>query len=426
MERLSTLTVQDADRPAIVARSRVGGFWRGLMGRPVVAELDSDVGGAEPDGARPRLRRRHWYFLLVVLPTLLTTLYLECFAADQYMSEFHFFVADQATLSSGMGSNGSGGGSSGGASSATTSTSGVSVGATLAAMDYLQSKQAVIDLRKSVDLVGMYRRPEADLLARVWNNPTNEQLYRYLYLYHDMISVDLDITTSVGVVQVRAFRPEDAETLAKSLADAGNQIVKRFAEQLQTDALKVTHNEVDRSEERVKSIEAKLTQFRLAHDLIDPGKSSETILGVVAALEGSLATAQAQLKATQSYQRSDSPQVKQLELQVASLQGQLDAEKKRLTGDDGSLAPVVSAYEQLMIERGFAQQDYTTALAALEAARAAADQQHLFLVRVVDPTAAQEAEYPRSILIIVSMFVCLSVAYAISWLIWAGFHEHSS
>ena len=63
--------------------------------------------------------------------------------------------------------------------------------------------------------------------------------------------------------------------------------------------------------------------------------------------------------------------------------------------------------------------------ASLEQARVNAQRQQLFVTRVVQPTLAEIALYPRAALILISMFLVLSVLYGIGWMMVSGMREHA-
>ena len=98
----------------------------------------------------------------------------------------------------------------------------------------------------------------------------------------------------------------------------------------------------------------------------------------------------------------------------------------KLTGKNGALAPVLANYEQLTLQREFAQTSYTSALTALENARLQAMRQQLFVVRVVEPNMPQRALFPHSTLMVVTVFLGLVLTYSIAWLIIAGMREHAA
>jgi capsular polysaccharide transport system permease protein len=79
--------------------------------------------------------------------------------------------------------------------------------------------------------------------------------------------------------------------------------------------------------------------------------------------------------------------------------------------DGKSLSTVVAEYEQLDLERQFAQNMVTSTMQALDQARANAAAQHLYITPYVQPHLPQSATQPRRFL------ATLSVA-ALSFLLW--------
>ena len=356
------------------------------------------------------------YALFVLFPTVLTATYYFLLAGDQYQSEAHFFVVGTA------GADTSSTAGSGGISGSTPS---ASVAATMAVVDYLQSHDARRDLEKKLDLVAIYRRPEADWFARVSQQPSTEQLDKYLFTFPGFVSAYLDISQGVAVLKVRAFRAEDARNVAQTLLDGADRLVDGFGRRIEEDTLRVAHSEVGRAQAQVETIQDKLTAFRLHEQSVDPTKSAQTVLEVVGGLEDKLSQAESDLVASQTYLQQDSPRFAALQNQVNALKSQIVSERSRLTGADGSLTPTLADYSKLMLEQDFAQKDYQSALAGLELARIQADRQHMYLVQVVEPNVPQDAEFPRAWYNVMTVFVTLSVCYGIGWLIVAGVKEHA-
>lgn len=364
-------------------------------------------------GPETPLTKYRWYVLLVLIPTFVTAIYYLFIAADQYATEAHFVILSPNEQSSGVASLGQ---LLGGSSEAETET--------LAVVDFLGSQDAVDILRKQLDLVGIYRKPDIDIINRINAHPSAEWLYRYLYWYGQMIDSYYDFQNNVGVLKVYAFTPEDAQRISDKLLDMGDRLVDQFNKRAEEDALRVARGELTVAEKRVAAVQAKITDFRLHERELDLTKSTDTILDVIGKLEDSRAQAQADLTAASAYMKPDSPQFAQLTNRVKALQDQIDQQNLRLTGPNGSLAPTLAQYQSLELELQFAQNDYEAALKNLEAARLQVQKQKLFLIRTVKPNLAEESEYPRGILIVASVFLSLTVAFGIGWLILAGVREH--
>ena len=107
-------------------------------------------------------------------------------------------------------------------------------------------------------------------------------------------------------------------------------------------------------------------------------------------------------------------------------QGQLTAQRARLTGGAGSLAPAVAGYERLAVDRDLANRAYASALQSLETARLDAQKQHVYLVRVVEPNLPVKSTYPKRAVTVLGVFGALLLAYGIGWLIVVGVREHAA
>jgi capsular polysaccharide transport system permease protein len=232
-----------------------------------------------------------------------------------------------------------------------------------------------------------------------------------------MVSAHFDQVTGIAIAQVRAFTPEDALLIANSLVTLSEELVNRLASRTQNDAVRFAQNEVTRAEERLKNIRAKLTEYRNRVGVIDPATSmvaSNSTL--VQGLRATLAQLEMQMQ-TLRFQnlQPNAPamitlqnQVNSTKAQLASIEGSVGRNK---TGD--ALSAVVAEYEQLDLERQFAQNMVTSTMAALDTARASAAAQHLYITPYVTPSLPESSMYPRRIL---SIFTVAGLALIV-WLI---------
>jgi capsular polysaccharide transport system permease protein len=365
-----------------------------------------------------RLRRwiaRHRYpMLFVVLPTLITGFYFFFIAADQYETEAHFVVHSSDTHSSG---------SSMLQQMLQTTTGGAAVSEQYSVGDYLVSHDAVQALMKQMDLVAMFRTPGADPLARLWyQHPTDYKLLKY---YRGVVNVYLDSSTGITTLRVRGFRAADTYRIATALLELGEKRVNDYNGRAEQDTMQVARDEVARAEKLVLSAQQNLTQFRLHTQDIDPEKSATSVLTVMGGLEKELADTRAQLASTSAFLDANSPQRMAMNERAKALEDQIHEQGTRLTGNQAGMASKLSDYEQLLLEKEIADREYTVSLDSLKTANLEAVRQHLFVSRVVEPNMPGEAEYPRRIMIVLSVLAILLVTYGIGWLIVAGTKEHA-
>jgi capsular polysaccharide transport system permease protein len=124
--------------------------------------------------------------------------------------------------------------------------------------NFLTSLDAVMQAQESLDLVELWRRPEADFLARLWFTEP-ERIARF---YNHMVNVTLDPMTGVTTLRVRSFRPEDSRELTETLLLAAETLVNRLSERARGDTLRVAQNEVEIAERRVQQSSTSLIRFR--------------------------------------------------------------------------------------------------------------------------------------------------------------------
>ncbi|WP_135470025.1 capsule biosynthesis protein [Crenalkalicoccus roseus] len=385
---------------------------------PEAASLGT-AGWSAPEPVREpaprRLRRwarRRPFTLTVLLPTLLSALYFFVLATPQYQSEARFLVRGrQAAPTGGLAEAMQGAGFSRASEDA------------MGVRDYLQSHDAVAALRQRADLVAIYRRPEADPLARLWwPDPSIERLTDY---FNRMVSTEYDATSGITRLRVRSFRPEDSRLVAQELLALSEELVNRLNRRLQEDSLRVAREEVARAEARLAEAQAALTAFRERERAVDPAQSAALALENLGRLEGALAQARAEMAEAQRFARADNPRILQIRNRIEGLSAQVAEERQRIASRDLGFSQQVGEYERLSTERELARTQLASATASLERALADAQRQQIFLLRVVEPNLAEWPRYPKATENVLYIFLCLSVGYGLAWLLIAGMREHA-
>jgi capsular polysaccharide transport system permease protein len=239
--------------------------------------------------------------------------------------------------------------------------------------------------------------------------------------WQGMMTAYYDQVTGIAVAQVRAFTPEDALLIANTLVTLSEELVNKIANRTQTDAVRFAQREVERAEERLKAVRAKLTEYRNRVGVIDPATS---VVASNSALTQGLRTTLAQLETQLQTLRlqnlqPNAPAMVTLQNQINSTKEQMAIIEKSVgrnqSGD--ALSAVIAEYEQLDLERQFAQNMVTSTMAALDAARAAAASQHLYITPFVRPSMPESSLYPRRILSIMTVAVIALVIWLVGVLV---------
>jgi capsular polysaccharide transport system permease protein len=290
--------------------------------------------------------------------------------------------------------------------------------------DYLGSQEAVDTLQKQMNLVQIFRRPEADILAKLHPaDPTPERLHDY---YENRVATRYNRDTGISTLEVRAFRPADSYALIQRLLALGEARVNELNQRSYNDAVRNAQRQVDEAEQNARDIETRMTAYRQGNADVDPTVSGTQQSSLLTQMEGSLASARSQLSLMGTMIDHNSPQYRAMQQRVASLEAEVGRQKGKLTGSGSTVASRLGGYEDLKVRQAFAGKRYEAAAAALEKARDTARRQSLYLLRIVDPSMPVKALYPKRAQTLITVFLSLLVIYAIGWLIVAGVREHTA
>lgn len=355
-----------------------------------------------------------WFWAIVGLPTLIVGVYFFAIASDLYLSEVKFVVR---------------GPSKGPVSAISAMLSGAGASAvsedTYAVHEYLMSRDAVRRLEQEDDLRALLSRPEGDLLTRFpgtwfWRSDF-EALYR---TYSRFVSVEVDSSTGVSTLQVKAYRPEDAQLIASALLKFSEQLVNTLNERARKDSLSTFEREVKETEQQIANTQGELTAYRIKQKMLDPKTASVGPLELVAQMQAQEANAKAQL-AEVLKNSPNSPQIPLIRTRLGSLEKLIADERAKITGDSNSVAMTVGDYERLDMQKLLGEKTLASAFASLESARLEAQRQQLYLETIARPNLADYPLYPKRLASFATVVASCLFAYGIAWLLVAGIREHA-
>ena len=349
---------------------------RGPMGKPLIS-------GGEGAWTAARILLLTGLF---VVPTFLAALYYVVHAADIYVSDSQFVVRSQ---------------SQGGPSLTESFGEGpaLSLGATdvNSVISYIHSRDALKALARSVDVRQAYAAPNGDVLARFpgpFLRETEEDLFAY---YSRHVTAEHDKTTGVTTLTVSAFDPRTAQEISRLLLEEAERIVNGLSERMRRDTLAQAEQHVADAGRQLQQAQLALQDWRAREKQYDPALYSKSVVEVVTSLSIAIAEAKAR---RQELERSSprNPEIASLDTKIESLDRQIRAEWLSLAGEGESLAPQVSAYERLVIDRNIAVKLYAAAHESLERTRSEVRRQSVFVERISEPQAADRPLYPRRVL----------------------------
>jgi len=368
---------------------------------------------ARTGGYRLSFEKLPWPFLVVVvLPTVLTALYYLLIASPQYVSEARFIVrsAERAQPNS-LGLVLQGVGLS------------AAQGDAFAVHEYMISRDAVDELKPKIDIARVLSRPGADFLARFpqpWGGRTDTDLHKN---FQRFLTVGYNSSTGISTLRVKAFTPRDAQKVTDELLHGGERLVNRLNERAASNTVLDAERTLAEAETRLASAQTNLTGFRNREGIIDPEASAEEGAEVITGLAGRLAGLRAD-RAQLAADAPNSPLLANVDSQIRAYENELAAQRAKMAGNANSLAPKISRYEALALDRELADKGVAAARTALDSAHEDARRQRLYLERVVNPSLPDKADEPRRLRAILLVLVTSLLIYGLGWLILAGVREH--
>ena len=338
-------------------------------------------------------RVSRWSFILGVLgPTVCVILFYVFVASPQYATHSMFAVRGSADSSGAMDQSS--------LFAAAGGSAGTEIADSFIVQEYILSRSMVEALISEANFLEIYSRPSADPYYRLDPTIPIEGLVKYWQM---MATVDYDLETGILTLIVRAFRPSDAEAITRKVIEKSEKLVNEISLRAREDSVRSAQREVDLAEGRYADARKAVSNFRGNTKDISPERTAEGRQGVVVSLESEVAKMESQLTALLTTMSENSPRVVYIRNQIAALEQQIEAERRRATvTDEGNdqervLTERLSEYEELVAEREFALNQYSASYETLEAARVEALKQQRYLTVFVRGEAPEEATYPEAV-----------------------------
>ncbi len=354
------------------------------------------------------------FLVVVALPLLLLTAYYLFFAADRYVSTASFKISQSGNKSVDLG-----------AGAALAAAAGVSsqndeyiIENYILSMDMLKLLEKEYGLRKHYT-----SHPDADVFSSLSSTATLEQFARF---YQEHIDIVYDELSGLLIVEVQAFDPEYAAILLKAILNASEKMVNEKTHLLASSQLAFIQSGVDEAAKRIANTQGQLIKFQNSHALFNPELQSISVSGIISTLEQVLATTKAEISTLKQYQRYDSPQIISLQHKIKGLKTQIKLENKRLvnSGDQEAMNEIYAQFKELELEVRVAQENYATALAALQLARMEASRKLKHLVVISSPYVPEEASYPEKLYNLITLAAVLIMLFGLVRMLLTTIKEH--
>lgn len=384
------------------------------------AEATDAPGGARkslhlaPPATEAVPKRRHYgillsFLLFVIVPSLLGALYLFARAADQYASYAAFSVVKEE-VSSPLELFGG-----------VTDIGGASSNDADILNEFIQSQELVETLDASMDLRTIYSKADGDPVFALGEDSTIEDLHSH---WNRMVQVIYDPATRIINIRALAFTPDDAHAIAQAVLAESAALVEELSAVAQEDTTSFAREEVDRAVERLKEAREALTRFRSETQIVDPSADLQGQMGLLSNLEQQLAEALIETDLLRESTREGDIRLQQAERRIEVIQARIADERRNLGvggtggGEGDDYATLLSEFERLTVDREFAEQAYTAALAAFDTALAEARRKSRYLFAHIRPTTATSSQFPQREMLAALLALFLLAGWGIAVLIY--------
>jgi BexC/CtrB/KpsE family polysaccharide export inner-membrane protein len=352
------------------------------------------------------------FIVAVLLPTLAAIAYFGFLASDIYISESRFVVRSpekSAASPLGMILN------AGGFASANEEN--------FAVVDYVRSREALADVNRDQLVSRSYGSQDISSFDRyggLFGQTSNEHLYKY---FTGKVSIELDTSSQVTTLTVRAFKPGEAKQLNERLLLQAENLVNRLSERGRRDAISSAQTEVTEARVKARTAIAALARYRNQSGIIDPEKQAAINLQMVSKLQDALLQEQSQLTQLEVYTPKN-PQIPAVRTRIKMLKREIERQSSYVAGAPGSLSAAASQYQQLVFDAEFAGKQLAVALASLQEAQNEARKKQVYVERIAEPNLPDYSLEPRRVRGILATFVLGLLAWGVATTLLAGIREH--
>lgn len=355
------------------------------------------------------------FWVTVIIPTLLSTVYFGCVASDRFISQSSFVVRSPSSQSSlsGLGAILQGTGFSRAQDDIYT------------VQEYMGSRSALDELRKSLPVREFYEK-KGDIFSRfnglgLWGE--EEAFYQY---YRNKLNIQLDAVSGISTLSVTSFDANESRKINAALLRQGEVLINQLNDRARTDTVRYAQEMVKHAEDRVKETSQNLTDYRIKNGVFDLKAQSEVQMGLVSKLQDELIVIQTQLDQVRAV-TPENPQIPGLEAREKSLRKEISQQLKAISGGgDSSLSNQASDYQRVYLENQLAEQQLAAAMTSLESAKAEAERKQLYLEVISQPNHPDMAQEPKRLYNIVATLIIGLMLYGIVSLLTASVREHKN
>lgn len=292
-----------------------------------------------------------------------------------------------------------------------------------AVQDYITSRDALSAIDEKLKVRAEYSSQRIDPISRFGEFLSDDSFESFYKYFQKKLSVQVDSSSSITTLTVRAFTPEKAFEINQKLVDLAEGLVNHLNERGRNDMIRSAVRELREAQDRANVAALSLAAYRKNNSVIDPERQTSIPLQQIARLQEDLISTRG-LKHQLEYIAPNNPQIPALLQKINQLEIEIKAETNKNVGGDNSFAAKAPSYQQLLLQKEFADKLLASALTSLEQARNDAQHKQLYIERIVQPNRPDEAMEPKRFKVILAVFLFGLISWGVLSMLIAGIREH--
>jgi len=361
-----------------------------------------------------KLFRSAMFWLFFLIPFVAGTTYYVAYASNQYEALAHFIIEK-----SGQNQSDPLGALTGLAGNAPSTRDALII------KNFIESREVIERTKDDFDIRSIYSREDKDWLSRLTQDASIEEVVEY---WREKVQVEFDSASGITTLSVLAFEREEAITVINAILRESEELVNNLSIKSRQDSLDFAKKELKNAETKLKKARQEVSIFRDNEHALSPEKNAESKLSLVEKLEAERASAEANLESLRLSHPVTSVKVQEAKNAVIALKKQIIKESARSAYIKGknskTMSTIISRYEELVTEQGFAEKSYESALLNIEQARIDATRQHRYLSVIVHPSLPEEPAKPSQPNDLIVLFFSCLLLWGILSLILASVKDH--
>ncbi|WP_255592906.1 ABC transporter permease [Bordetella sp. BOR01] len=294
---------------------------------------------------------------------------------------------------------------------------------TLFLTEYIKSPDLMNELEQRVNWVERYSGQWRDPFFWISADADAETKLAY---YQRIVQPHFDDVTGLLRVEVQSFDPQLAQDMLKVILESSESFVNEISHRIARDHMKFAADELLKARRLYDEKQHLLLEFQNKYSVLDAQASAQSRAGIITQIETSLSQERATLKGLEATLNPNSPQVRQQRNRIAALEGQLQAEQRRLVsaqGDD-KMNLLAAEFRNLTIDASVAEEAYKLAITAQQNARIEATRKIRTLVTIATPNLPERAAYPEALYNLLTILIVLGLLYGIARFIITTIEDH--